>query len=109
VAVQRFAGSRMEELLHDLAENGQRAAEAVDAAAQALLDAYAQRMEVERRTFQMPSLVHRPSPGDVQRSRADQVTQAAEKLLQGGVETWPEVLHRPGQPRHPTVGAAVPA
>jgi hypothetical protein len=99
-AVAVFVGANLDALLTDIAVDGERAAAAIDAAAQALLDAYSARMEVEARTFALLATVRRPQPGDVARTRAEPVAREAERLLTGGGERAPDVLVRPGEPRH---------
>jgi hypothetical protein len=108
-AVAVYIRENLDALLDDLAEDGAKAAAQVDAAAQAVLGAYAARAEVEARTFALLGLLHMPRPGDVTRTRAERLAGEAAKLVEGGGERPPDVLVRPGEPRHAAVGATVPA
>jgi hypothetical protein len=55
------------------------------------------------------SLVRPSRPGDVRRTRAEALYNAAGALLLGGGESSPEVLADPRQPRHgQTVAEAEP-
>lgn len=106
--VARFVGANLDALLADLGAEGRAAAARLDAAAQAVLDAYGERADVEQRTHALIALVGRVRPGDVAPARSDQLATEAHRLLDGGGERPPDVLHRPDQPRHTAV-AAVPA
>jgi hypothetical protein len=108
-AVAAHVGANLDALLADLELEGRQAADAVDAAAQAVLDAHGQRADVEARTIRLLALTgHRMQPGDVQRGHSDELAGQAERLLLQGGEAPPSVRHRPGEPRHGAM-AAVPA
>jgi hypothetical protein len=110
--VAQFIGQNLDPLLADLADRGERAAQAVNAAAEALIGAYEARQAVERETFDLLGRVRRPRPGDVARTRCEQLVAEARKLTERGGEDPPTVLVRPGEPRHDEVAVeaeAVPA
>jgi hypothetical protein len=104
--VQAFIRENLDPLLDELADDGAKAAAQLDAAAEAVRSAYAARMDVEARTFALLGLVHAPRPGDVVRSRSDRLAAEAEKLLGQGGERPPDVVVRPGEPRHAAVATA---
>jgi hypothetical protein len=109
VALSAYAQEHADELLEDVAVRGRAAAAAVDAAAQAVRDAYALRQQVEAETFALLALAgSRNRPGDVRSTRAEAIAAECERLLMQGGEAWPEVLARPGQPRHPVAEVEEP-
>ena len=105
--VALYVAEHVDALLADVGERGERAARAEDAAAEALLAAYEERQAAERETFDLLGYVRRARPGDVARSRAEQLVAEARKLIEQGGEQAPTVLVRPGEPRYTPVGAAV--
>jgi hypothetical protein len=108
-AVRKFTAEHAEALLADLAAEGEQAAQAMDAAAQAVVDANAWRASVEQRTFALITLIRPARPGDVARSRAEALAAEAGKVLAQGGERAPQVLVPPTEPRHGEVSTAVPA
>jgi hypothetical protein len=107
--MQRFAAERLDELLDGLREKGEAAASKVDAGAEMILDGYAERAQVEQQVFALVSMIRPARPGDVARTRAEQLAAEAQKLLRGGGEAWPQVLVDPRGPRHVTVAEKAPA
>jgi hypothetical protein len=106
----RFAASNLDELLADLGEEGLAATAAINEAAQSILDGFAARSDVERRTFELIAMLRRANPGDVERTRAEAVVREAHRLLEGGGEQAPVVLVDPREPRHaPVAGPAAAA
>ena len=108
-ATAAFVAEHLDALLADLEAEGRAAAGAFDAAARAVPDAHAARAAVEQRTFGLISLPGRVQPGDVARSRGEQLAREAERLLIAGGEQPPDVLQRPDGPRHGTVVEPVSA
>jgi hypothetical protein len=110
-AVAAYVGEHLDPLLAELAERGERAAQEVNAAAEAVVAAYQERQAIESETFAMLGrLGHRVRPGDVARPRSEPVAAEARKLMEQGGEQAPTVLVRPGTPRHGQVTPeAVPA
>ena len=101
--VQRFAAEHLAPILDELGEEGRKAAAA------AVQAAFVGRADVEERTYEVLSLVRPSRPGDVRRTRAEALYNAAGALLLGGGESSPEVLADPRQPRHgQTVAEAEP-
>jgi len=89
-AVQVFAAENIGPLLADLAEQGRKAAAALDDAAETVQSAYVERAAVEERTYAVLSLVRPSRPGDVRRTRGEALYNAAGALLLGGGESPPE-------------------
>jgi hypothetical protein len=106
----RFAVQHLDELLEGLHERGEAAARMVDAGARMVLDGFAERGQVEQETFALITLIRPARPGDVQRTRGEQLAAEATKLLAGGGEAPPDVLVRPDESRHvPAIGARLSA
>jgi hypothetical protein len=101
-ATSRYIGANLDELIDELDAEAERVAEAVNEAANVLVAAYHGREAHSERATALCALAGggRVRPGDVARSRAEAVARAATKLLEGGGEPPPVVVHRPGQPRH---------
>jgi hypothetical protein len=104
--IQKYVAEHLDELLDELAAQGERAASAIDAGAAAILDGYAARAEVERQTFELISMIRRSQTSDVERSTADELARQAKLLLDAGGERRPVVLVDPRQPRHGQVASA---
>jgi vacuolar-type H+-ATPase subunit H len=103
--MQRFAAEHLDELLEGLREKGEAAARTVDAGAEMILDGYAARAAAEREVFALISMIRATKPGDVERTKAEQLAGEAQKLLREGGEVAPVVLHDPRKPRHAVVAA----
>jgi hypothetical protein len=102
-----YVSSHLDQLLAVLAEEGTQAAEAIDRAAQDVLDRVAERARVEQSVFQLLALVGTPKPDDVQRTRSDELARQAEALILQGGERPPTATVRPGhEARYAQVGAS---
>ena len=62
--------------------------------------AYHERERIAREISGLASLAGRVRPGDVSRTRAEQLARAASDLLQAGGEEPPTLDRDPRQPRH---------
>ena len=109
-AVQRHVGEHLLELVRALEERGAEAAAELDSAARTLLDAYERRTRIDGEIGSLLALVGRPEPGDVTRTAAETVANAARALLDRGGEVPPRLRRDPrdDQPLLP-VGAVVSA
>jgi hypothetical protein len=105
-AVQAFVGQNLEPLVAELEQDGERAAQAVDDAARALLAAYGERMAVEQQVWALISMVRPSRPGDIERTRSESLVDEARRLLAGDGERPPRLLVDPRAPRHAAQGAA---
>jgi hypothetical protein len=106
----RFAVQHLDELLDGLHGRGEAAARIVDDGARMVLDGHTQRAKVEQETFALITLIRPARPGDVRRTRGEQLAAEAQKLLAAGGEAPPDVLVRPDEPRHvATIGAGLRA
>jgi hypothetical protein len=95
-ALQIFAQANLAQLLTVLEEAGTRAATSLDSAAEAVLAAFNERMDVERQTFATLALAGGSTrPGDVRRSRAEPLVNEARRFLGDGGEAAPDVIVRP--------------
>jgi len=85
-----FVTEHLDELLGELVEDANAAAEDVNHAAQRLLDAYQQRQAVEQRVTALCGLV-RPvtAPGAIRATRAEALAREAQRLLGEGGEVAP--------------------
>jgi hypothetical protein len=90
-AVQLHAAQHLNELVAELEEDGRAAAEQVDHAAQAFLDAVQRRAEVDRALTETVALTRAMRPGDIARGRSEEATRAVTALLQRGGEAPPAV------------------
>jgi hypothetical protein len=99
-AVTTFVGEHLDELLGELREDAEAAAEAVNRAAARLVDAYHARMAVEQRVSSICAMVRLPRPGDIVYTRAAAVAREAERLLAEGGEAPPTPRNDPREPRH---------
>jgi hypothetical protein len=95
-----FVRDHLDELLAEVAEDAEVAAEAVDTACQRVLDAYAERMAVEGRMFSLISVCWSPGATDVARTRAEAAAAAASALLMAGGERPPLLVNDPRPPEH---------
>jgi hypothetical protein len=99
-AARDLTGERRQLVAHNLLSlaeaveaDGGSAASAINEHCAGLIAAYHRRQELEQRLFTLASTVRVTEPGDVSRSKADQLAKAAMALLQAGGET-PPVLRR---------------
>jgi hypothetical protein len=93
-AVQLHAAEHLAELVAEVEEDGVAAAEAVNHAAEAFLAAVARRGEVDQTLTEVVSLVHRMTPGTLNRPRSDAARREIETLLREGGEVAPMVRDR---------------
>ena len=107
--VTAFVVEHLGELIAELHEDAEAAAEDLNRACRALEAAYARRMSVEEQVTRLASTVRPARPGDVRRTRAEAVVRDAERLLAEGGETPPTLAVDPRQPRHQPVAAEQPA
>jgi hypothetical protein len=90
--LQNYAGEHFAELVEEVEEDGEQAAQAVDAAAASLVAAYVERDRASQRLDALIALVRGASRfGDVALSRSQPVKREAEKLLAEGGEVAPRV------------------
>jgi hypothetical protein len=99
-AVTSFVGENLDELLAELHEDAEAAAEAVNRACRAVESAYYERAAVEQRVTTIAGMVRIPRRGDVQRSRAEAVVREATRFLEAGGEAPPFLTVDPRAPRH---------
>jgi hypothetical protein len=93
-AVRLHAAEYLDELVHELEQDGHAAAEQVDHTAEAFLAATRRRAEAEHALISLVALTRRMSPGDVNRSRADEAARTVQALIDGGGETAPVLRAR---------------
>jgi hypothetical protein len=103
--ISLFIEENLDQLLGELSEDAEAAANAVDTAAHRLVAAFHERMLVESRVTALCALIRTPRPGDVVPTRAEQAVREATRLLQTGGENAPLLHADPRQPRH---GARIP-
>ena len=94
-----------DQLRADIEGEAVQAAERIDRAAQEIIDAFREREQISTRLMGLTSVISTPRPGDVNRSRADQLAREAGKLMDGGGERAGLLAHDPRTPR----GANLPA
>jgi hypothetical protein len=100
-AVTAFVGEHLDELLAELREDAENAAQDVNRAAARLVDAYDERMRVEQRTVSILSTVRRPTrPGAIRATRAEALARQANRLLSEGGEAAPLPRIDPREPLH---------
>ena len=87
--VRAFASEHLVELVADLERDGQIAADAVNEAAQAFVQAVERRLAAEAALTSTVSLARRLDPRDYNRSRSDEARAAVMRLLQQGGEVGP--------------------
>jgi phage shock protein A len=90
-----YVSEHLTELLAELHENGEAAAEDVNRACRALGEAYLRRMDVERQVFALAAKAG-ITTADVARTKAEAVVSEANALLQAGGEQAPLLR----QPQH---------
>jgi hypothetical protein len=89
--VARFVGANIITLLEDLGPASRAAADRINAAAQEVLAAYAERAAVEAEVLGLIALTRRVEPRDVGRTRAETLAREAERLLAVGED--PVTVH----------------
>jgi hypothetical protein len=97
--LRRHVADNLDALIGELAEDATAAAGEVDAACRDLVTAYQHRQAVDGQTAALLALVRSARPGDVERTRAEQVVNQATRLLQQGGEMPPLVRVDPRAPR----------
>jgi hypothetical protein len=100
-AILQFVAENLDELVAELEQDGEDAAEALNRACRAVETAYLERQLVEQRLTSVVGMVRIPRPGDIQRTMAEGVRRAAGDLLMAGGEQAPKLRVDPRQPRHP--------
>jgi hypothetical protein len=90
-AIQLHAAKHRDELVAELEQDGRAAAEQVNHAGQAFLDAVQRRAEVDRALTQTVALTRSMRPGDIARARSEEAAHAVAELLQRGGEVPPAV------------------
>jgi hypothetical protein len=99
-AVTTFVGAHFDELLAELREDAENAAEDLNRACARVVDAYAERARVEQCVTSLCAIIRHPRPGDIAYTRAAAVAKEAETLLLEGGEAAPLPRVDPRQPRH---------
>jgi chromosome segregation ATPase len=92
--VRVYVTDHLAELLGELHEDGEAAAEDVNRACHALGEAYLRRMEIERQVIALAGVAAITRP-DVARTRAEPVINEARALLQAGGEAAPILIVDP--------------
>jgi DNA repair exonuclease SbcCD ATPase subunit len=90
----------LDELVGALEADGQAAAERLNDHARGVLDAYAEVHRIAGQISALASQVGRMQPGDVSRTRADQLARQASAVLDAGGEEPPRLKRDPRAPRH---------
>jgi hypothetical protein len=98
--LNQFVAEHLGDLVDELHETADAAAQAVDRACHTLVSAYAERQAVEARVSALTAMVRNPRPGDVARTRAEAVVREANRLLEEGGEQSPRLVVDPRAPRH---------
>jgi hypothetical protein len=106
-AIQVFVAEHLDELVAELEEDADAAADAVNRACGAVESAYLERQLVEQRLTALVGMVRIPRPGDISRTVAEDVRRAAADLLLAGGEQAPKLRVDPRKPRHPEAVAEV--
>jgi hypothetical protein len=101
-AILQFVAENLDELVAEIEEDGQDAAQALNRACRAVEDAYLQRMACEQRLTSVVGMVRIPRPGEIAFTRAEEVRRAAVALLMAGGEQPPTLKVDPREPRHST-------
>lgn len=95
-AIREFSAEHLDELVAGLVDEGEAAAEALNAAAEAVVEGHRRLMQI---AGQISATIHGAGihvrPGDVSRSRADVLAREAARLLQEGGEVGPFLQHDP--------------
>jgi hypothetical protein len=104
--LQEFQREHLTELVEALEADGKIATGKLNAAAEALVQAFGKREEIARQIGAVASQVGRTHPGDVTFTTAQAVAEAARELLQRGGETAPRLRRDPRQPRLGQAAAA---
>ena len=98
---RQFIAENLDELVEAQQADGQAAVERLNRHAEGLIAEHAEGQRIAGQISALASTVGRLNPGDVSRSRADEVVRAASALMLEGGEAPPVLLHDPRQPRHP--------
>jgi hypothetical protein len=104
--VQAYIGEHLDQLVAAEAAEGEVVTAKLNDLAQAIVETFAERETSAGRIAALVSTVARIEPGDISRSRAEALVQAARALIDGGGEEPPRLLRDPRQPR---LGVAAPA
>ena len=106
---QRFIADQLDALVAECEAEGEAAAARLTDAARQMVDAYLEREQIAGQIAVLASSVGRVRPGDVSRSRAEEVVRAANGMLLDGGEEPPVLRRDPREPRHGQVGEQVSA
>lgn len=107
VEMRKYVAENLSELVCELEADGDRAVSDLNDALESVVAAYHRREGIAARIMSLAAMVGPLRPGDVSRSKAEDVVRAASALLAGSGEVRPELLHDPREPRH--AEAAAPA
>jgi hypothetical protein len=99
-AIASFIAENLDELVAEVEEDGEAAAEALNRACRGVEDAYLQRMACEQRLTSLVTTIRIARPGEIALTRAEGVRRAAVALLMAGGEQGPKLKVDPRQPRH---------
>ena len=102
---QQFIADHLTELVADLETAGQAVAERLTEHAQEVVDAYADRERIAAEISRLAATVGPLWPGDVARSRCEELARVVDAVLLQGGEEPPRLLHDPRTPRHGMVPA----
>jgi hypothetical protein len=107
--VRRLSAERLDELVETLEQDGEVAAKNLTRAAEAVVAAFHAREAVAYEIAETCTAAGaRLRPGDVTRSKAEQLVAAASELLDGGGEQALRLRRDPTQPIHGKIAEAVP-
>jgi hypothetical protein len=108
VEVARVVGANLDELVAAREEDGRTAVASLNAALQEVVAAFHRREAIAAEISGLASMAGRIHPGDVSRSRAEEVVRAVSDLLANGGELAPTLDRDPRLPRlgAPTEAAA---
>jgi hypothetical protein len=98
--MQAFVSEHLDELVEDLQRDGEVAAAKLTEHAEGIVSALAERERIATEITQLAGMVGRMLPGDVSRTRAEQLAHAAAALIAAGGEEPPRLRRDPRQPRH---------
>jgi chromosome segregation ATPase len=95
-----FAGEHLAELIAPLEEQGQLVKAKIDAACEAIVTGHAEREQIAGQMSALASMVGRVQPGDITRSKVEQLARQAADLLRADGEEPPRLRRDPRQPVH---------
>jgi chromosome segregation ATPase len=98
--LQRFVGEHLQALVADREAEGEAAAARLTEAAERMLAAHREREQIAGEIAALVSMVGRVHPGEVSRSRAERLANAASALLMEGGEEPPRLRPDWREPRY---------